>query len=70
MKGSALALFGAGVFFGGAVDHATLALLGREETPYGLRCGVAGNWCLAAVDVTIAVAMCALNRRLESPRRE
>jgi hypothetical protein len=51
------AVFLAGVFFGGAIDHVILAAARRTETPYGLRSGVAGNWALAALDVALS-AIC------------
>jgi hypothetical protein len=51
------AVFLAGLFFGGAIDHAILAVAGRTDTPYGVRSGVAGNWALAALDVALS-AIC------------
>jgi hypothetical protein len=55
-------LFWAGVFFGGAVDHAILALKRADRTPYGLKASVAGNWALAALDAAAAAAFYAAHR--------
>jgi hypothetical protein len=60
---SKMALFCSGLFFGGAVDHAILALKREDRTPYGLRSGVAGNWALAALDAALASAFYLLHRR-------
>lgn len=57
-------LFCSGVFAGGAVDHAILALKGGEQTPYGVRAGVGGNWAFAAVDAVLAVGAYVLYRRI------
>jgi len=53
---SKLALFASGIFFGGAADHAILAAMRRDITPYGVTAGVSGNWLLAAADL-LAAAM-------------
>jgi hypothetical protein len=53
MNWSKLALFVAGIFFGGAIDHLILAAVGSETTPYGVRSGVAGNWALAGLDLAM-----------------
>jgi hypothetical protein len=58
------ALFCSGVCFGGAIDHAILAMKGSERTPYGVSAGVAGNWLLAALDAALAGACYALHRRI------
>jgi hypothetical protein len=63
------ALFGSGIFFGGAIDHAILAMKRSERTPYGVPAGVAGNWLLAALDSALAGAFYALHRRLENGAR-
>jgi hypothetical protein len=63
------ALFCSGVFFGGAIDHAILAMKGSERTPYGVSAGVAGNWLLAALDSALAGAFYALHRRFENGAR-
>ena len=64
MNTSKLALFMSGLCFGGAEDHAILASLGREVTPYGVRAGVAGNWVLAGVDLLLALALFHMHDRL------
>jgi hypothetical protein len=51
------ALFASGIFFGGAVDHAILAALRREVTPYGVKAGVSGNWLFAAADLLAAAVL-------------
>jgi len=65
MRAARVALFLAGLFFGGAIDHAILAGAGRTETPYGLRAGVAGNWALAALDLLLASACWGAHRSFE-----
>ena len=60
---SKTALFRSGIFFGGAVDHAILALKRVERTPYGFRSGVAGNSALAALDALLAAAFYVLHHR-------
>jgi hypothetical protein len=57
------ALFCSGIFFGGAVDHAVLALRRDARTPYGVRAGVAANWALAALDTAVAAAFYLAHRR-------
>lgn len=54
---SKLALFASGVFFGGAVDHAILAAMRRDVTPYGLKAGVSGNWLFAVADLLAAAVL-------------
>jgi hypothetical protein len=61
--GSDAALFCSGVFAGGAIDHAILALKRRPHTPYGIRTSAAGNWILAALDAALSLAAYALYRR-------
>jgi hypothetical protein len=61
---STAAIFCSGVFFGGAVDHAILALKGSRRTPYGLTVGVRGNWSLAVLDAVLAGVMYGWHRRL------
>lgn len=61
---SKAAVFCSGLFFGGAIDHAILALKGAERTRYGVRVGVAGNWLLGALDAVLALAAYGLHRRL------
>lgn len=63
MDWSKVALFAAGLFFGGAIDHFILAALGRDVTPYGVRVGVSGNWTLAAADLGLTVVLYWLHRR-------
>lgn len=55
MSRAEIALFLSGLFFGGAIDHAVLALLRSEHTPYGARVGIRGNWAFAGLDFVIAV---------------
>ncbi len=52
-----LALLATGVFLGGAIDHAILALSSRSETPYGIRVGVRGNVLLGAIDLLAALLL-------------
>jgi hypothetical protein len=61
--GSEAALFCSGVFAGGAIDHAILALWRKQHTPYGIRTTAAGNWLLAAFDAALALAAYAFHRR-------
>lgn len=61
-------LFWAGVFFGGAVDHAVLALKRVDRTPYGFKAGVAGNWALAALDAAVAAALYRAHRQAARTR--
>jgi hypothetical protein len=63
-------LFLAGVFFGGAVDHAILALKRDDRTPYGFKAGVVGNWALAGLDTAVAAAFYAAHRRATCGRPE
>jgi hypothetical protein len=62
---SKAALFCSGIFFGGALDHAILALRGADRTPYGVKSSVKGNYLLAALDALLAGACYALHRRTE-----
>jgi hypothetical protein len=48
-------LFLSGLFFRGAIDHAILALLDSERTPYGAHVGIFGNWAFAGLDLAIAL---------------
>ncbi len=64
MNWSELALFGSGIFFGGAVDHIILAAKESEITPYGVHSGIMGNWALAGFDFGLAVSLYVLHRRL------
>lgn len=59
------ALFASGVFFGGAIDHAILAAMRRDVTPYGVKVGVSGNWLFAVADLAAA----ALFYRMHASRR-
>jgi len=56
MSRAETALFLSGLFFGGAIDHAILALLRSERTSYGARVGIRGNWALAGLDFFLAVS--------------
>ena len=57
MTRSNLALFASGMFFGGALDHAILAAMRRDVTPYGVKAGVSGNWLFAAGDLIVAAVL-------------
>jgi hypothetical protein len=50
---SKVALFGAGVFFHGAADHAMTATIGRAPDILASGTPVTQKWLLAAFDVTI-----------------
>jgi hypothetical protein len=54
MNVSKAALFASGLFFGGALDHAILASMRRDLTPYGVKGGVSGNCLLAVADLAVA----------------
>ncbi len=64
MNRSELALFGSGIFFGGAVDHVILAAKGSEITPYGVHSDIVGNWMFAGLDLGLAVSLYILYRWL------
>lgn len=53
-----LALFVSGIFFGGAIDHAILAVMRRDVTPYGVSVGIGGNVLYAAGDLVVAARCC------------
>ena len=57
MTRAKLTLFLSGLFFGGAIDHAILAILGRDVTPYGWHSGIVGNWLLAGFDLALAAGL-------------
>ena len=63
---SKAALFASGVFFGGAIDHAILAAMRRDVTPYGVKVGVSGNWLLAVADLTLAGLLYRMHARASS----
>ena len=63
---SKTALFASGVFFGGAIDHAILAAMRKDRTPYGIKSSVAGNWLFAAADLALAAALYHLHTTEES----
>lgn len=65
MNWSKIALFGSGLFFGGAVDHAILAAMGRGITPYGFNAGVVGNRAPGGLDIALAAILFWLHRRSE-----
>lgn len=65
---SKAALFASGIFFGGAIDHAILAAMRRDVTPYGIKSGIAGNWLFAAMDLAVAGVLYRLHTREESGR--
>ena len=64
-----LALFLSGLFFGGAIDHAVLAVIGSTLTPYGVDAGVLGNWAFVALDAALTVSLFETHRRLLWRRR-
>lgn len=55
MSRAEIALFLSGLFFGGAIDHAILALRHSEPTPYGAPVGIRGNRAFAGLDLVIAI---------------
>ena len=63
------ALFFSGMFAGGAIDHAILALKRSQHTPYGIKASVSGNWIFAGFDAAVALGAFALYRRLSTVRR-
>jgi hypothetical protein len=67
-RATSFLLFVSGIFFGGAIDHFVLLLMGSGRTPYGLDVGVGGNAALAALDLAISAACCCAYRWLESRR--
>lgn len=62
MTRAEIALFLSGLFFGGAIDHAILALRHSKNTPYGAHVGILGNWAFAALDLAVAVVGYVLHR--------
>jgi hypothetical protein len=64
---SNLALFASGIFFGGAVDHAILAAMRRDVTPYGVKAGIAGNWLFAAADLLAAGILYRVHATRQTP---
>jgi hypothetical protein len=54
---SKAALFASGMFFGGAIDHALLAAMRRDVTPYGVKVGVSGNCLFALADLAAAAVL-------------
>lgn len=64
MSRTEIALFFSGLFFGGAIDHAILALIRSERSPYGFAVGISGNWALAGLDFVIAILVFVLYRNL------
>jgi hypothetical protein len=61
-RASTVALFAAGMFAGGAMDHLILVFKREARTPYGLMVGVMGNGLLALIDAAVAVAAFAAYR--------
>ena len=59
-------LFLSGLFFGGAIDHGILAVMGSPLTPYGVNIGSLGNWLMMLLDIGVTLAFFALYRRAES----
>ena len=56
-KWQLIALFIAGVFFGGALDHIIFAINGSETSHYGYKVGVNGNWLMSLLDLTITAIL-------------
>lgn len=63
---SKAALFASGLFFGGAIDHAILAAMRRDVTPYGVKAGVAGNALFAVADLILAAVLYRIHTRTQS----
>jgi hypothetical protein len=63
-----IAVFFAGLFFGGAIDHMILAAAGRTTTPYGIEVGVVGNVALAGLDFLLTLGSWFAHRWLERPK--
>lgn len=63
-----LALFASGLFFGGTIDHAILAQMGSDITPYGIHAGIRGNWALAGLDLGLTVLLYLMHHWLEKDR--
>lgn len=65
MRWSKLALFVSGFFFGGAIDHVVLAMMGSDITPYGVHSGIWGNWALAVLDISLTAVSYFAHRILD-----
>ncbi|PYR72509.1 MAG: hypothetical protein DMF87_27830 [Acidobacteria bacterium] len=65
MDRSSIAIFLAGLFFGGAIDHVILAVMHQTVTPYGVSVGVAGNWGMAALDVALTIGLILIGQRAQ-----
>jgi hypothetical protein len=63
-------LFLSGLFFGGAIDHVILAVIGSDITPYGVHSGIWGNWALAGLDIGLTVLLYLVHRRFEKRRQQ
>lgn len=66
MSGAVAAILVAGIFLGGAMDHAILALRRSPMSPYHVRVGVSGNLALAVVDLAVALAAVLVAQRIRS----
>jgi hypothetical protein len=56
-KWQLVALFIAGVFFGGALDHILFAAKGSGTSHYGYEIGVNGNWLMSLLDTSITAIL-------------
>lgn len=68
MNRSKLALFISGLFFGGAINHRILAMMGSDLTPHGVHAGRWGNGALAVLDLALTALLYLLHHRLENYR--
>ena len=65
---SKLALFLSGLFCGRAIDDVIHAVTDSPFAAYRMKCGVTGDWALAALDTVIALILFWLHRFVETPR--
>jgi hypothetical protein len=70
MDSSDLLIFGAGLFFGGALDHVIVTALRKPFTPYGVRATPLRNVGFAAFDLAITLGLlgAAVRRRARVPK--
>jgi hypothetical protein len=69
VESSDLLIFGAGFFFGGAVDHLIVSAIRKPFTPYGIRSTPLRNVAFAALDIAMTLGLLgvALRRRARVP---
>ena len=53
-----IALFLAGVFFGGGLDHVIFVATGSTRSHYGLTVGVFGQLAFATFDFCVSAVLC------------